>query len=39
MTMQSEQGNHGFLQSAGGQITLLVVGLVVLLALAWYYVF
>ena len=39
MTMQSEQDHRGFMQTAGGQITLLVVALIVLLALAWYYVF
>ena len=39
MTMQSEQEHRGFLQTAGGQITLLVVALIVLLAIAWYYVF
>lgn len=39
MTIQSEEGNRGFFQSAGGQITAFSVAIVVVLTLAWVYVF
>ena len=40
MSIQSsEVGTRGFFQSAGGQITLLSVAIVAVLALAWVYVF
>jgi hypothetical protein len=40
MTMQSDQNSHpSFLQSPTGQTTLLVVVAIVVLILAWRYVF
>ena len=39
MTMQSEHQDAGFMQSAAGQMTLLIGGAVVLVAFAWIYVF
>ena len=40
MTMQSDQNSHySFLQSPTGQMTLLVVATIVVLMLAWRYVF
>lgn len=40
MTMQSNQNSHpSFLQSPTGQMTLLVVATIVVLILAWRYVF
>jgi len=39
MTMQSDHQGAGFLQSAGGQMVLLIVVLAVVLAGAWFYVF
>lgn len=35
MTMQSEQHQSGFLESAAGQTTLWIGGAIILLALAW----
>ncbi len=37
MTMQSE--HHGVGQSVAGQMAMLTAGLIVLIALAWYFVF
>jgi hypothetical protein len=40
MTMQSDQNRHpGFLQSATGQMTLFTVVAIVVVLLAWRYVF
>jgi hypothetical protein len=39
MTMQSEHHQAGFLQSAAGQSVMLAAVLVVVLAVAWIYVF
>jgi hypothetical protein len=39
MTIQGEEGNRRVFQSAGGQITVLSVAIVIALALAWIYVF
>jgi hypothetical protein len=39
MTMQSDQHQGGFLQSAAGQTTLLIGGLAIVMVLAWFYVF
>ena len=40
MTMQSDRNNRpGFLQSATGQMTLLVVVLIVVVLFAWRYIF
>ena len=36
MTMQSEQHQSGFLESAAGQTIMWIGGAVVLLALAWF---
>ena len=38
MTKQNDQDRRrGFLQSAAGQLTLLVVGVILMLAFAWGY--
>ena len=38
MTMPNDENRRpGFLQSAAGQLTLLVVGVILLLAFAWGY--
>ena len=39
MTMQSEQQDVGFLDSVAGQMTLLGGGIVIVLAIAWFFVF
>jgi len=39
MTMQSEHHQAGFMQSAAGQTTIVAVALIVVLAVAWIYVF
>jgi hypothetical protein len=39
MSIQSEEGNRGFFQSARGQMTMLSIAIVVILAIAWTYVF
>jgi hypothetical protein len=40
MTMHSDQNNRpGFLQSATGQMTLVIVAIIVVVLLAWRYVF
>ena len=40
MTMQSEHQQAGFLQSAAGQTTMILAAvLVVVIAVAWFYVF
>ncbi len=39
MTMQSEQQDVGFLNSLAGQMMLLTGGLVIVLTVAWFFVF
>jgi len=39
MTMQSEHHQAGFMQSAAGQTTIVAAVLIVVLAVAWIYVF
>ena len=39
MTMQSEHPQAGFMQSAAGQTTLVAAALIVVMAVAWIYVF
>ena len=40
MTMQNDQHRHpGFLQSVTGQTTILLVAIIVVVILAWRYVF
>jgi len=37
MTMQNNQQNQGFIHTAGGQTTILLVALIVIIAIAWNY--
>ena len=39
MTMQSEHHQAGFMQSAAGQSTLVAAVLIIVMAVAWVYVF
>ncbi len=39
MTMQSEHHQAGFMQSAAGQTIIVVAALVIVMAVAWFYVF
>lgn len=39
MTMQREHQQAGFMQSAAGQTIILAAVLVVVMAVAWFYVF
>ena len=39
MTMQSEHPQAGFMESAAGQATLLAAALIVVMAVAWFFVF
>jgi hypothetical protein len=38
MTMQSDHHDQSFIHTAGGQTTLLLVALIVLMGLAWKFV-
>jgi hypothetical protein len=39
MTMQTEHHDHGWANSLGAQMTLAVVAIAAVIALAWYFVF
>jgi hypothetical protein len=39
MSIQSQEGNRGFFQSAGGQVMMLSIAIVLIVAIAWAYVF
>ncbi len=38
MSTQSEESYRGFFQSTGGQLTVLSIAIVAILAIAWFYV-